>query len=722
MHKKHRFITAALVPALALGGVGTGTAAVAVLAAAPAAAAAEAGPWSTPTALTLDHQLVNVADVRSTVHGDAVALWYWTPDEDHTQTEVWAAVRPARSAVWGTPQRLSANAERTAQLGPSEDGSVTASWIEKPASGGSVLRVSVLAPGANQWGTPVSLASASTALLDLKLFVSPNGRAALTWRKSAGQQSEIYVAERTAAGADWSAPVRVVLTEAGTSAAAPQIAVARTGAVSLAWTENRADGRMAKSIVRKAGSAEWSAPAPIGDPAQWSGSPRLAVGDDGMFVVVWQQSPTESGEGTVLVSARRKSDGEQPGWFLAEAVATHDQGFQTSDPLIGPNGDVTLVWLDFEDGSGYGVRASTRAYTTDTWSEPKTLSTAYVPEQFDADIGYDGTVQVGWAQNAGDDDRRVFVTAARVDGGWRSPTTLATAPSAYAEGGVAVGPDGNATAVWAQGYQLWTAGTGLTAPPEPELVRRDHVGNDGHVDLFSRTPAGELVVHQGNAEHTVAAKTSGGAWPTTSVLVPFGDLNADGGNDVLVRDAAGGLYRYSPARGTVVTPQSASLKIGHGWGGFDTFVSSGDMTGDGLPDLVARTTAGDLYLYAANGTGGVKLVRKIGTGWKTVTPVGAGDLNADGHGDVLGKDASGNLWRYYGNGKDAIGSGVKIGSGWGGHNTTVGIGDLGEDGVDDLVSRTTTGDLYRYEGNGKGGYRPGPVKLGTGWGAYSSLS
>ncbi|MER6997511.1 VCBS repeat-containing protein [Streptomyces sp. NPDC000410] len=720
MLKRNRIITAALVPALTLGGVGIGTTAVTVLATAPAAAAAEIGPWSAPTALTLDHQLVNVADVQSTVHGDAVALWYWTPDDDHTVTEVWAAVRPARSAAWGTPQRLTAGAERTAQLGPSEDGSVTASWTEKPASGGTALRVSVLAPGATQWGAPVDIASASS-IVDPKVAVSPNGRAAATWRQNASQSSEIYVAERTAVANPWSQPMRVAATEAGAYAAQPEIAVGRTGAIAVAWTENRADGRTAKSTVRNAGSAEWSAPAPIGDPALWTGSPKLAVGNDGMFVVAWQQSASESTDGTVLLSARRKADEAQPGWFLAEAVATNDNGFQTVDPLIGPNGDATLVWLEYTDR--FDVRTSTRSAATDTWSEPKTLSTGYVPEQFDANIGYDGTVQAGWAQNSGADDQRVFVTAARVGGVWGTPRTLSEAPSDYAEGAVAVGPDGNASAVWAQGYQLWTAGTGLTAPqPAPKLVRRDHVGADGYVDLFSRTASGELVVHKGDASKAVSAKVSGGAWPAASTVIPFGDLTADGCNDVLVRNAAGELHRYSPECGSVVTPQTPSVKIGTGWGGFDTLVSSGDLTGDGLSDLVGRhASTGDLYLYAGVGTGFVKGQGKIGTGWKTVTPIGAGDLNADGRGDILGKDTSGRLWRYYGNGKGAIGSGTQIGSGWGGHNATVGIGDLTKDGVDDLVSRTTGGDLYRYEGNGTGAYRSG-VKLGSGWGAYSSLS
>ena len=37
---------------------------------------------------------------------------------------------------------------------------------------------------------------------------------------------------------------------------------------------------------------------------------------------------------------------------------------------------------------------------------------------------------------------------------------------------------------------------------------------------------------------------------------------------------------------------------------FNTVLSTGDLTGDHLSDLVARTTAGKNYLYAGNGRGG----------------------------------------------------------------------------------------------------------------------
>lgn len=40
-----------------------------------------------------------------------------------------------------------------------------------------------------------------------------------------------------------------------------------------------------------------------------------------------------------------------------------------------------------------------------------------------------------------------------------------------------------------------------------------------------------------------------------------------------------------------------------------------DWDGDNKPDLLARTTTGNLYLYPGNGTGGFKAPRKVGHGW-----------------------------------------------------------------------------------------------------------
>ncbi|MFJ2911749.1 FG-GAP-like repeat-containing protein [Streptomyces sp. NPDC087228] len=277
------------------------------------------------------------------------------------------------------------------------------------------------------------------------------------------------------------------------------------------------------------------------------------------------------------------------------------------------------------------------------------------------------------------------------------------------------------TAKPADGVQADLSVLGTVPVTGGAAVRRDHVGDDGYPDLYARGTDGSLLVYQGNASGTVSAKADGGTWPTTSALVPFGDLEGDGANDTLVTDKDGFLYRYSPERGKVVTPDAPHTKIGSGWTAFDGLTHSGDLTDDGVPDLVARQTAtGDLYLYAGTDTGGFTRTGRIGTGWKNLTIVGAGDLNGDKHADLVTRATNGDLYCYYGTGNGTISSGTKIGSGWGGMADIVGIGDLTADGKDDILGRTTTGDLYRYAGNGTGGIGSG-VKIGTGWKNFTSV-
>ncbi|MGV9315473.1 FG-GAP-like repeat-containing protein, partial [Streptomyces sp. NPDC003691] len=217
----------------------------------------------------------------------------------------------------------------------------------------------------------------------------------------------------------------------------------------------------------------------------------------------------------------------------------------------------------------------------------------------------------------------------------------------------------------ADGVQADLAATGtVQVTGRGPAVRRDYAGDDGYPDLYARGTGGSLTVYRGNAAGTVSAKADGGVWPTTSTLVPFGDLDGDNANDTLVTEQDGSLYRYSPERGKAVTPDTPRTRIGSGWAAFDGLTYSGDLTADGVPDLVARQTAtGDLYLFAGTKAGGFTRTGRIGTSWKSLTIVGAGDLNGDRHADLIARTANGDLYRYYGTGKGTISSGTKIGSG-----------------------------------------------------------
>ncbi|MGW8796754.1 FG-GAP repeat domain-containing protein [Streptomyces sp. NPDC055775] len=242
----------------------------------------------------------------------------------------------------------------------------------------------------------------------------------------------------------------------------------------------------------------------------------------------------------------------------------------------------------------------------------------------------------------------------------------------------------------------------------PDMVA---VRKDGRTDSWEGHPKG----HFYNRSYTAN-------WPTSSTLVPVGDLNGDGFADMLVRNSTGELRAYWGfgqvyfARGT-----NKSTVIGKGWNTYNLLTSSGDLNRDGRSDLLTRDRSGVLWFHAGTGKGTFKSRVRIGTGLSGYTAlVGVGDLNGNGTGDLLGRDKAGNLYRWYGNGKGGFGGRVKIASGFNAYNALVGVGDLTQDGRNDLLTRDTAGNLYRWAGNGKGGFG-GRVKIGSGWGVYKAL-
>ncbi|MFI2765679.1 FG-GAP repeat domain-containing protein [Streptomyces echinatus] len=204
--------------------------------------------------------------------------------------------------------------------------------------------------------------------------------------------------------------------------------------------------------------------------------------------------------------------------------------------------------------------------------------------------------------------------------------------------------------------------------------------------------------------------------------MPIADLTGDRCADVLVRPGEGTLRLYKPACGTAPKPTASYTALGTGWNQYDVMTSSGDLTHDGMPDLIARNSStGTVYLYKVTGKFAARA--KLADGWKIYKKiVGAGDLDGDGNGDLLVQDTYNNLYRYNGRGNGTFTARVKLFSGWGSaYNTVVGIGDITGDGKADLVARDTTGALYRYSGTGTGTFTV-RVKIDAGWQTYTSLS
>ncbi|RPF34641.1 VCBS repeat-containing protein [Streptomyces sp. TLI_185] len=259
-------------------------------------------------------------------------------------------------------------------------------------------------------------------------------------------------------------------------------------------------------------------------------------------------------------------------------------------------------------------------------------------------------------------------------------------------------------------------------------VHRDYVGDvwgpDGIGDLLTLSSSGKLAFQQGTGKGTFSGTVTGIGWPTTIRPVPFGDLNGDRCNDVLVRLSSGALRAYRPDCGGELAPSTPYTSLGtSGWNQYDVLTSPGDVTKDGRPDLIARNAStGTVYLYKGTSTGKLSARVTLYGDWRGYKKVvGAGDLNGDGIGDLLAQDRANTLYRYYGKGDGTFGARAKLFSNWGGsYNALVGVGDITGDGKADLVERDTAGNVYRNSGDGKGSFG-GRVKIASGWQGYKGI-
>lgn len=255
-------------------------------------------------------------------------------------------------------------------------------------------------------------------------------------------------------------------------------------------------------------------------------------------------------------------------------------------------------------------------------------------------------------------------------------------------------------------------------------VRRDHVGSDGIGDLLTLTSQGVLSFQRGDGAGKFSTKTSASGWPASITVVPFGDLNGDRCNDVLVRLSSGALRAYRPGCGKALATTTPYTTLGtSGWNQYNVLTSPGDITGDGRADLLARqASTGDVYLYKATTGGKLSARVKIFSKWSGYKKIiGVGDLNGDGFGDLLAQDTSNKLWRYAGTATGGFRARVKVADNWGAsYNVVVGVGDITGDGRADIVSRDTSGTVWRNNGDGKGSFG-GRTKIATGWQGYKGL-
>ena len=236
--------------------------------------------------------------------------------------------------------------------------------------------------------------------------------------------------------------------------------------------------------------------------------------------------------------------------------------------------------------------------------------------------------------------------------------------------------------------------------------RNDVVGRDGGTHalyLFPGTGDGQF----GNA------RTLAPDWSGYDLTAAAGDLTGDGHPDLLAR-SGGVLSLFAGVRtGTL----GSAVTLPGSWAGFDVLSGVGDVTNDGLPDVVARSRNSGLgYVYPGNGAGGFSTRYGAFTGLRGLAEVvSAGPVTGTGSGDLVGRDSKGRLLVLANNGGRNIGARVDTGRAFTSANLVLEVGDWNGDGLGEVMTRSARdGALYLYLGDGTGHF-PRVRRAATGW-------
>ncbi|MFC4015363.1 FG-GAP repeat domain-containing protein [Nonomuraea purpurea] len=246
------------------------------------------------------------------------------------------------------------------------------------------------------------------------------------------------------------------------------------------------------------------------------------------------------------------------------------------------------------------------------------------------------------------------------------------------------------------------------APTLPLFVRRS---SDGHLLAYEPKTGGGLQ----------SPVDLGGGFSAATALVRATTSEGGKGNDLFFR-LAGELY-YTAERGTSTMPVASNMDV------YNLIMTPGNMGSSPAAEIIARDTAGALWLYPGRTDGGLASRVPTGTsGWNAMNALaGYGDYTGDGKNDLLARTTTGTLYIYPGTGSiianQILGARISAGTGWEAYTALVSTGDNNGDGKPDLIARDSAGALWLFKGTGVASAPfAAKEKIGNaGWNAFNAF-
>jgi hypothetical protein len=392
------------------------------------------------------------------------------------------------------------------------------------------------------------------------------GESFVTWVASDGTNDRVWLATHTP-GTGWSTPV--ALSEAGTNASAPSIAVGPNGFGALGWT--RADGSV--EVARRSPGGAFGAPAVV-SLGGTNSQVNVAVDTAGDVEVAYEETTG------LIVRARRYTQAAGTWSSVADlftAVSPSNQLMLGVTMVMSPAGVATVAWTvdtDTSTTTSLNVLSRSQDATGTSWLGVVSNSTTTNPTwsaRAQLAVSDDGTVTLVWMEYTTSGCGFLCVTFATSvvrsetrspTGTWSAVQTLSNPATVSDNPTVAMSPAGETTVVWVEGAAnavkalTRTVGGGFPVASAAVIISpQDRAIQSGN---FLGIPISSVHV----------------AESATGTVVLFD--RTDGTNEIAqaVYRPAGGLWPNP-----VLTPPTALSAPGAD-AGFDGFVASFDAVGD----------------------------------------------------------------------------------------------------------------------------------------------
>jgi hypothetical protein len=244
---------------------------------------------------------------------------------------------------------------------------------------------------------------------------------------------------------------------------------------------------------------------------------------------------------------------------------------------------------------------------------------------------------------------------------------------------------------------------------------------DGRPDLLARR-GDNLYLYRANGVGPVGNPTFiGKGWAQYNLIAAAGTWMGHTRPDLFARRASDGALFVAPNNGFGSVNRRVRIGASVHWSNYDTIQGVGDWNGDDIPDLIARTPGGDLYLYTGLGGGRINPIPTLlATGWdafdQIISPV---DWNGDGLPDVIARKPDGTMWISLGRRDHTLAASQEMPdtNGFDRYSTVLSGGDWNGNGLHDLVARRADGTIWVYPGNGES--VGGPFLIAQNWNVYS---